>query len=299
MSQHYSDNDERMSDTDSEVIPSSQPDSSMVYTESQVALMKRAKGDAEMQPEQSQASQFSASGSQRNPMEDQLSCGICLSVMDNPFLVLPCMHSYCRECLDHWWQNQANCPICKQRSQLAKHNFHLANIIDQFRRDANRVSRRQLDDSAREDLYPRGRRPHMLAPMSLPSTQSQSQSQGPLLFDAVLMIPSFGSVGMGTQSQSQANVPQPLPDTLPGGNLKTIPDTAAQSPSTLRQRIRFRQNNKPTDLEEPLLDLLGEAKIESGCKRQSLISFLEPPLITNVLAAPPIFLLAGTLNGRN
>ncbi|KAG9049797.1 hypothetical protein FS837_009097 [Tulasnella sp. UAMH 9824] len=219
MSQHYSDNDEHMSDTDSEVIPSSQPDSSMVYTESQVALMKRAKGDAEMQPEQSQTSQFSASGSQRNPMEDQLSCGICLSVMDNPFLVLPCMHSYCRECLDHWWQNQANCPICKQRSQLAKHNFHLANIIDQFRRDANRVSRRQLDDSAREDLYPRGRRPHMLAPMSLPSTQSQSQSQGPLLFDAVLMIPSFGSAGMGTQSQSQANVPQPLPDTLPGGNL--------------------------------------------------------------------------------
>lgn len=104
MSQHYSDNDEHMSDTDSEVIPSSQPDSSMVYTESQVALMKRAKGDAEMQPEQSQPSQMSASGSQRNPMEDQLSCGICLSVMDNPFLVLPCMHSYCRECLDHWWQ---------------------------------------------------------------------------------------------------------------------------------------------------------------------------------------------------
>lgn len=59
----------------------------------------------------------------------------------------------------------------------------------------------------------------MLAPMSLPSTQSQSQSQGGLLFDAVLMIPSFGSVGMGTQSQSQANVLQPLPDTLPGGNL--------------------------------------------------------------------------------
>lgn len=40
-----------------------------------------------------------------------------------------------------------------------------------------------------------------------------------MLFDSVLIIPSFGSVGMGTQSQSQPVVPQPLPDTLPGGNL--------------------------------------------------------------------------------
>ncbi|KAG8951988.1 hypothetical protein FRC04_005321 [Tulasnella sp. 424] len=218
MSEHYTDEDERMSDTDSEIIPSSQPDSSMVLTESQVAQMHRVTMGAGTQPEQSLPSIPSASGSQRNPMEDQLSCGICLSVMDNPFLVLPCIHSFCRECLSHWWQNQANCPICKQRSQVARHNFHLANIIDQFRRESSRVSRRQLDDSAREDLYPRGRRPNMLAPMSLPSqTQSQSQSQGgSMLFDSVLIIPSFGSVGMGTQSQSQPVVPQPLPDTLPG-----------------------------------------------------------------------------------
>ncbi|KAG8971576.1 hypothetical protein FRB90_010445, partial [Tulasnella sp. 427] len=225
MSQHYSDDDdERMSDTDSEVIPSSQPDTSMVFTHSQVALMNGAMGkDAEMQPSQSLSlSGPSASGSQRNPMEDQLSCGICLSVMDNPFLVLPCIHSFCRECLSHWWQNQANCPICKSRSQVAKHNFHLANIIDQFRRDASRLSHRKLDDAAREDLYPLGRRPTMLAPMSLPpsQSQSQSQSQGPMLFDPMLIIPSFGSIGgMGTQSQSQANIPQPLPDVLPGGNL--------------------------------------------------------------------------------
>ncbi|KAG8908863.1 hypothetical protein FRC01_007240 [Tulasnella sp. 417] len=255
MSQHYSDDDDRMSDTDSEVIPSSQPDSSMVYTESQVAMMKRGTADAEMPPQQNLASQPSASGSQRNPMEDQL---------------------------------QANCPICKQKSQVARHNFHLANIIDQFRRESSRVSRRQRPCPFHQlnlNLKAKDRYCSTLCS----SFQALVLSEWGLKVKANRWLNLFPILCLAEIWFSLArHVTQ-----------KTTQGTAAQTPSTLLRWTRFMQNNKPTDLEEPLLDIPGEAKTELDYKPQSLISFPEPTLITSVLAAPPTFLQAGALNGRN
>lgn len=114
-------------------------------------------------------------------------------------------------------ESNANCPVCKQRSSAAKYNFHLANIIVQYRKDTRRTARTQTDDTSREDLYPRGRRPHQSLPSSYAQSQSQSQSQSqydPLLFN----IPGIDDVLMNSQSQSQS-VLAPLADPFPGGNL--------------------------------------------------------------------------------
>ncbi|KAG8904687.1 hypothetical protein FRB99_001328 [Tulasnella sp. 403] len=187
-----------MSDTDDEV-PNSQPeDSSMIsFTPS---APKRTRSEAQLDDDGDE--QEESQQPEQGTMGEQLGCGICLSLMNNPFLVLP----------------NANCPVCKQRSNVAKHNFQLENIIAQYRRDIGRNKSARLDDGARDDLYPRGRRPLLSLPSSFLATQSQTQSQsqyGPLLF----LPGGDGDVLMGSQGMSQRSVLQPLPDPPPGGNL--------------------------------------------------------------------------------
>ncbi len=107
----------------------------------------------------------------------------------------------------------ADCPICKQRSTVGRHNHFAAGVITTYRRSTDRISRRKLDDENCQDIWPLGRRP----PISLPSSMLDSQSQSqPSHFDPLLMIPSFPDASMGSQSQS---FPQPLADAMPGGNL--------------------------------------------------------------------------------
>lgn len=114
-----------------------------------------------------------------------------------------------------------NCPVCKQRSSAAKYNFHLANIIFQYRKDTNRPSDGQDGTASREDLYPMGRR--LLAPQSLPSSYALSQSQSQARSQAggsMFFLPPLDDLNMNSQTQSQSqSVLAPLADPFPGGNL--------------------------------------------------------------------------------
>ncbi|CAE6478406.1 unnamed protein product [Rhizoctonia solani] len=46
--------------------------------------------------EESQISTFS--------IDDEISCGICLGVLESPYTVIPCLHTFDRDCLLGWWQ---------------------------------------------------------------------------------------------------------------------------------------------------------------------------------------------------
>ncbi|KAG8844422.1 hypothetical protein FRB96_003057 [Tulasnella sp. 330] len=217
-----------MSDTDDEIVPDSQMptmDSSMISISNIPSIVlrtdsgKRRRADVDLSDDEDTDLVSQLSTIERGTMDEHLSCGICLSILENPFMVLPCMHSYDRECLAEWWKSNANCPVCKQRSSAAKYNFHLANIIFQYRKDTRRLSKTEVNHASREDLYPRGRRPHQSLPSSYAQSQSQSQSQSqydPMIFN----IPGVDDVLMNSQSQSQSqSVLTPLADPFPGGNL--------------------------------------------------------------------------------
>ncbi|KAK6436255.1 hypothetical protein LTR95_007557 [Oleoguttula sp. CCFEE 5521] len=48
-------------------------------------------------------------------------CVICQSTFENGVLTV-CGHQYCKECIQHWWQQHRSCPVCKRR--LALVDFH-------------------------------------------------------------------------------------------------------------------------------------------------------------------------------
>eukprot|EP00475_Leptophrys_vorax_P010209 TRINITY_DN16882_c0_g1_i1.p1 TRINITY_DN16882_c0_g1~~TRINITY_DN16882_c0_g1_i1.p1 ORF type:complete len:463 (-),score=120.96 TRINITY_DN16882_c0_g1_i1:48-1436(-) len=46
-------------------------------------------------------------------LDHDLVCVICANVMVDPTMVTSCQHSYCKECLDEWLQQQTQCPGCR------------------------------------------------------------------------------------------------------------------------------------------------------------------------------------------
>lgn len=49
------------------------------------------------------------------------SCSICYENMRNR--VLPCCHSFCNECIDHWITYKVQCPICRN---------HIESVTDEW-----------------------------------------------------------------------------------------------------------------------------------------------------------------------
>lgn len=44
----------------------------------------------------------------------QNKCSICLDEMANPARISPCLHEYCKECIDQWAKSSTSCPLCKK-----------------------------------------------------------------------------------------------------------------------------------------------------------------------------------------
>uniref|UniRef100_A0A672P677 E3 ubiquitin-protein ligase TRIM39-like n=1 Tax=Sinocyclocheilus grahami TaxID=75366 RepID=A0A672P677_SINGR len=69
-----------------------------------------------------------------SPLEDELSCPVCCEIFTDP-VVLKCSHSFCRLCLQAFWNKKAakrECPVCRRKCSLTEPTVSLAlkNVCD-------------------------------------------------------------------------------------------------------------------------------------------------------------------------
>ncbi|XP_077359523.1 uncharacterized protein LOC144005298 [Festucalex cinctus] len=71
------------------------------------------------------------------PVEDHLQCPSCLDIFQDP-VILPCSHSFCRECVRQWWEMKGDrsCPVCRAefKSLDPPMNLALRNVCEAFSR---------------------------------------------------------------------------------------------------------------------------------------------------------------------
>ncbi|XP_047214378.1 tripartite motif containing 35-28 [Girardinichthys multiradiatus] len=72
------------------------------------------------------------------PLRQDLTCPICQGVFKDPVL-LPCSHSFCRECQKRSWQFNKTCPVCRVPFEegQAISNRALSDASESFLRQAN------------------------------------------------------------------------------------------------------------------------------------------------------------------
>ncbi|KAM3597201.1 uncharacterized protein V6R79_001287 [Siganus canaliculatus] len=75
-------------------------------------------------------------------LEDELSCPVCCEIFKDP-VVLKCSHSFCRACLQQFWNKKKarrECPICRRKCSLTEPTVSLAlkNVADTFLREQER-----------------------------------------------------------------------------------------------------------------------------------------------------------------
>ncbi|XP_067334979.1 E3 ubiquitin-protein ligase TRIM35-like [Channa argus] len=67
--------------------------------------------------------------------EENLHCPVCCGIFQDPVL-LSCSHSFCKACLQTWWNNTKNqeCPLCRKRSvqNNPPKNLALRNVCQDF-----------------------------------------------------------------------------------------------------------------------------------------------------------------------
>ncbi|XP_077359515.1 E3 ubiquitin-protein ligase TRIM35-like [Festucalex cinctus] len=68
-------------------------------------------------------------------VEDNLQCPTCFEIFKDP-VMLPCSHSFCRACLQQWWEQKMapSCPVCRKRcrSMDVPSNLALKNVCEAF-----------------------------------------------------------------------------------------------------------------------------------------------------------------------
>ncbi|XP_059213067.1 E3 ubiquitin-protein ligase TRIM35-like [Centropristis striata] len=67
-------------------------------------------------------------------LEDDLCCSVCNDIFKDP-VVLSCIHSFCKDCLQSWWTEKQTreCPVCKRRaSREPPLNFTLQKLCESF-----------------------------------------------------------------------------------------------------------------------------------------------------------------------
>lgn len=75
-------------------------------------------------------------------LEQELSCPVCCEIFKDP-VVLKCSHSFCRDCLQQFWNKKKarrECPICRRKCSLTEPTVSLTlkNVADTFLRERER-----------------------------------------------------------------------------------------------------------------------------------------------------------------
>ena len=68
---------------------------------------------------------------------DAFHCPISLELMTDPVIIIKCSHTFERNNIRDWLQNNGRCPVCSTAATLAdvKPNYNLKNAIIEIRRD--------------------------------------------------------------------------------------------------------------------------------------------------------------------
>ncbi|XP_069559075.1 E3 ubiquitin-protein ligase TRIM39-like [Brachyistius frenatus] len=82
------------------------------------------------------------SSSSGSMLEEELSCPVCCEIFRDP-VVLKCSHSFCRACLQQFWNKKRarrECPICRRKCSLSEPTVSLAlkNVSDTFLKEQGR-----------------------------------------------------------------------------------------------------------------------------------------------------------------
>ncbi|XP_034046797.1 tripartite motif-containing protein 35 [Thalassophryne amazonica] len=77
--------------------------------------------------------------SSRSMLEEDLSCPVCCEIFKDP-VVLKCSHSFCRTCLQQFWNKKKarrECPTCRRKCSFTEPTVSLAlkNVADTFLRE--------------------------------------------------------------------------------------------------------------------------------------------------------------------
>lgn len=68
-------------------------------------------------------------------LQDQLQCSICLELMKVPTSVVPCLHTYCKSCIEGCITYQGrHCPICREVVTETRKNTTLAELIESIQK---------------------------------------------------------------------------------------------------------------------------------------------------------------------
>ncbi|KAF1801561.1 hypothetical protein FB192DRAFT_1373444 [Mucor lusitanicus] len=69
-------------------------------------------------------------------IRDELTCALCQDIFDKPQALIPCLHTFCLDCVNSLPTNYGNdamtCPICRRRANSFSSNFSIQNFIDIF-----------------------------------------------------------------------------------------------------------------------------------------------------------------------
>lgn len=66
------------------------------------------------------------STSESEPVESSTECCICLERKME--LLLPCAHSYCKQCIEEWYEDHHTCPICREKLNSADDTWVLSEV---------------------------------------------------------------------------------------------------------------------------------------------------------------------------
>ena len=101
-------------------------------------------------------------------LDAQLNCAICLKCYTDP-KSLPCIHSFCKKCLDHLPVELINgrhfvkCPSCRKATQLSERGaaalpvaFHINNLLDideLLKKSCQQLRTCQAHNNRPKDIY--------------------------------------------------------------------------------------------------------------------------------------------------
>ncbi|XP_072250008.1 tripartite motif containing 35-28 [Leuresthes tenuis] len=88
------------------------------------------------------------------PYQQDLTCPVCQGIFQDPML-LPCSHSFCRECMKRSLQINKKCPMCREEFEEAQatSNLALRNTAETFLKQANRRTKHNLPSEETCNLH--------------------------------------------------------------------------------------------------------------------------------------------------